>query len=443
MSKSTRPTLRARQRFGKYVIERRLAEGGFATVYQARDTIEGIRVALKIPHGHLMDQETLDLFRREARLVASLEHPHILPIKSADYIENRFVIVTILGQKTLADRLAKRLSLHTALDFAEQMIDAVAYAHERRIVHCDIKPDNFLLFPDNHLRLADFGIAEVVRHTMQGSGAGTLGYVAPEQAMGKTSQKSDVFSLGVTIYEMFSGQLPSWPYDWPPAGFHRVKGRLHPDFIAILQKAMQVAPQKRYPDAGAMLAAFEKVKPRALIVHTNGSLKTGRRKAKSDWRTLQKRQFLRLYRSVLDLQFSCRHCAGPVSEPMRTCPWCGKGREKQEETTKFPQCCPRCHRGMKLDWVYCPWCYGPGFEPATNREYSDKRYVGRCSNKKCPRKQLMPFMRYCPWCQTKVKKPWLIPDPKDRCTGCGWSVVSEFWDYCPWCSKPVIPKQRQ
>ena len=202
--------LRTKTKFGKYLIERKLGEGGFAVVYQAKDTIEGIRVALKIPYANLVTDETLDVFRQEVRLVAKLEHPHIQPLKYADYIDGHFVIVTALGSGTLEDRLEKRLAVKTALGFSDQMLEAVAFAHEHRIVHCDLKPDNFLLFPDNQLRLIDFGIARVAHRTLKGSGAGTVGYVAPEQAMGQPCFQSDVFSLGLMMHRMFSGKLPEW-----------------------------------------------------------------------------------------------------------------------------------------------------------------------------------------------------------------------------------------
>ena len=132
--------LRARQKFGKYQIERRLGEGGFATVYQAMDLIEGIRVALKIPHASVMDDEFLTYFRNEVRLTARLEHPNILPLKNASFINGHFVIVTPLGENSLADRLRCRMSFEKVLDFADQMLQAVAYAHQQRIIHCDIKP---------------------------------------------------------------------------------------------------------------------------------------------------------------------------------------------------------------------------------------------------------------------------------------------------------------
>lgn len=430
--------LRARQRFGKYIIERKIAEGGFAVVYQARDTIEGVRVAIKIPYAHLMNAEALEEFRQEVRLVARLEHPNILPLKYADYIDGKLIIVTGLGKMSLGERIERRLSPRVALDFADQMLSAVAYAHGKRVVHCDIKPDNFLLFEGGNVKLTDFGIARVAQHTLQGSGAGTLGYVAPEQAMGHVSPRSDVFSLGVTFYRMLSGTLPRYPYTWPPAGFDRVRKNINPDLIKVLRRAMEPEARKRFRDAVQMEAAYEQVRSKALKV--TGKAPSGKppgSKVGKDWRTVQRKQFVRLLGAELETHYHCSTCEGPVSESMLGCPWCGKKRPKHEDDTKFPQCCPRCYRGMKLDWAYCPWCYGGGYEVETERQYSDKRYTGKCSNSRCDRKVLMPFMRYCPWCQTKVRRRWQLQHSKQSCRSCGWGVAGEFWTYCPWCTKPL------
>jgi eukaryotic-like serine/threonine-protein kinase len=250
--------LRARQKLGKYRIVRRLGEGGFANVYEAMDTIEGLRVALKIPHDHLVTPSVLGDFRNEVRLTAKLDHPHILPIKDASIIEGRFVIAMPLGERTLHDRLRSRMAIGTALELAEQILEAVAYAHRQRIVHCDIKPENVVLFPDGRLRLTDFGIAKVARNTLRGSGTGTVGFMAPEQAMGKPSLRSDVFSLGLVLYRMLSGHWPEWPFDWPPAGYHRLRGRVHPDMIALLKRAIDPDPRKRFRDADQMHRAFTK-----------------------------------------------------------------------------------------------------------------------------------------------------------------------------------------
>ncbi len=427
--------LRARQRLGKYVIERKLGEGGFAIVFQARDTIEGIRVALKVPYAHLMTKESLEDFRHEVRLAARLDHPNILPLKYADFLNDHFVIVSKLGEGTLETRLQKRVSLETALRFAEQMIAGVAYAHEHRIIHCDIKPDNFVMFPDNHLRLTDFGIARVAQKTLKGSGAGTMGYIAPEQAMGKPSFRSDVFSLGVILYRMFSGQLPEWPYQWPLPGYERLKKRVHPELIALVRKAIEVDTRKRFRDARQMLAAFQKVKS-AAKKHS----RSARRSAAASvpvrtWKTVRHREFQRQFGQILETRHNCNECGGPVSEVMQSCPWCGKIRRKHEGSARFQWQCPRCHRGLKSDWRYCPWCYGPGFEPDTTRQLSDQRYLASCANAGCDRKELMLFMRYCPWCRRRVRRKWKIEGVQDKCPSCGWGVVGSFWTWCPWCGK--------
>jgi serine/threonine-protein kinase len=259
-----RAVFRANRRLDKYRIERKIAEGGFAAVYQALDTIEGVRVALKIPHPHLVSPRVLDAFRREVRLAATLDHPNILPLKNASFIDGHFVIVFALGERTLADRLRSRLSLDTALDYAEQMMEAVAYAHDRRIIHCDIKPENLILFPGNRLRLTDFGIARIVLRTVKASGSGTVGYIAPEQAVGRPSFRSDVFSMGLIIYRMMTGFLPDWPYRWPLPGIERLRRKGHPDFIEWLRKATDPDSRNRFQDARQMLNAYKRLKPRTL-----------------------------------------------------------------------------------------------------------------------------------------------------------------------------------
>lgn len=257
-------TLKVRQKLGKYRIEKRLSEGGFATVYQAFDTIEGQRVALKIPHTHQVDDELLKDFRNEARLAAKLDHPNILAIKDASVIDDYFVISMPLGERTLSDRLQKRLSLTTSLALAEQILEALAYAHEKKIIHCDVKPENMVLFSGNILRLADFGIAKVALKTVRGSGTGTIGYMAPEQAMGKPSPRSDVFSTGLIMYRMLSGVWPEWPYAWPPAGIKKLRHKVHPDFVDFLKKAIDPQPKNRFRDCVQMRNAYLRLKPKVV-----------------------------------------------------------------------------------------------------------------------------------------------------------------------------------
>ena len=260
------PALKARQMLGKYRIRRRIGAGAFATVYEAYDTIEGIPVALKVPHLDELDDESMDLIHREVRLTARLEHENILPLRNAMKIDGHFVIATPLGEQTLTDRLRYRLGPKTAMSYAGQLLDALAYAHEARIIHCDIKPDNVILFPGGEVCLADFGIAKVAlrTRTIMGSGQGTVGYIAPEQAMGKPSFRSDVFSMGLVIYRMFAGELPGWPFDWPLPGAGRLRRAVSRDFINFLRRSIEVRERKRFRDGVQMQKAFEAIAPKAL-----------------------------------------------------------------------------------------------------------------------------------------------------------------------------------
>jgi serine/threonine protein kinase len=256
--------LRVRQKLGKYRIERRLGAGGFACVYQAMDTVQGIRVALKIPHSEYVTEALLSDFRKEIRTTSGLEHTNILMIKDASIIEDRLVVVLPLGIETLQERMSRRFCLETSIDISEQILRATALAHSQNVIHCDIKPENVILFPGNHIRLADFGIAKVSQKTIQGGGTGTVGYMAPEQAMGRPSFRSDVFSLGLIIWRLTAGLWPEWPFEWPFAGHQRLRGRVHPDFVLFMRKAIYLNPRHRYRDAQQMLSAFLRLKCRTL-----------------------------------------------------------------------------------------------------------------------------------------------------------------------------------
>ncbi len=256
--------LKIRQKLGKYRIERRLGSGGFAAVYQAMDTVQGIRVAIKVPHAQYTTEAVLTEFRKEIRTTAPLEHDNILPIKDASIIEDRLVVVFPLGEETLQQRMMRRISLESAFEIAEQILRATAMAHSHKVIHCDIKPENVIVFAGNRVRLADFGIAKVSQKTVQGGGTGTIGYMAPEQAMGKPSFRSDVFSIGLIVWRLLSGEWPEWPFKWPCSGYSKMRGRIHPDFIDFMRRAIDVNPKHRYRDAEVMLSNFLKLKNRTL-----------------------------------------------------------------------------------------------------------------------------------------------------------------------------------
>ena len=255
--------LRVGTRLGKYRLDRRIGSGGFADVYAATDTLLSLKVALKIPNAHWVSEDLVDEFRREAKMLSRLEHPNILPIRDASFIDGQLVIVTPLAKRTLDDRLRKRIRFETAFDYTSQLLAGVAYAHANGVIHCDIKPENVFLFDDDQLRLGDFGIAKAAQKTISGSGTGTLGYMAPEQAMGKPSMRSDVFSIGLIAYRMFSGKWPEYPFEWPFPGAERLRRRVHGDLIAIIRKSLAVKPRERFADAEKMATAWQKSRLKA------------------------------------------------------------------------------------------------------------------------------------------------------------------------------------
>jgi hypothetical protein len=193
----------------------------------------------------------------------------------------------------------------------------------------------------------------------------------------------------------------------------------------MLRKAIRLDPADRYKNAIQMQAAFERLQ--------SGARRQRRTRAKKpvrqgvSWRQMQWREFQRQFRSTLDTRHQCRRCEGPVAESMQACPWCGFDNPARGSASRMPAHCPRCERGVKNDWNYCAWCYGPGFEAETNRFYPDKRYTSRCTNQRC-REPLMPYMRYCPWCRMKVRRPWKIDGSRHRCSACKWGIAKEFWN---------------
>jgi serine/threonine-protein kinase len=354
-------------------------------------------------------------------------------VTNASFIDEHFVIAMELGDESLADRLLRRISTEKALELADQAIAALAFAHENRIIHCDIKPENYIVFPDNQLKLTDFGFAKISLRTLKASGSGTIDYIAPEQAMGRPKFQSDVFSLGLVLYRVFSGKLPEWPFNWPMIGNEKLMLRIGPDLAAVIRKAIRLDPAHRYKDAVQMYAAFRKVKARARLPRRIRAAKTRKRPS---WRRLRWREFQLRFKKTLDTRHDCRHCQGPVAESMQHCPWCGKDNPARHSETKMPATCPRCERGVKTDWHYCAYCYGPGFELETTRRFPDKRYAAKCSNERC-KEPLMPFMRYCPWCRTRVKRAWKLEGSSHKCRSCRSGIAADFWNFCAWCREPV------
>ena len=207
---------------GQYDVERELGRGGMSTVFLARDVKHDRRVALKLLRPDLASVVGSDRFLQEIKLTASLNHPHILPLLDSGAIDGLvYYVMPFVTGGSLRGRLepGEPFDLQDAMRHTRQVASALDYAHRAGVVHRDIKPEN-ILFSEGLAVVADFGVAKAVstvdRQTLTRSGfpVGTLGYMSPEQAAGRTDldERTDVFSLACVVYEMLVGDTPSgWP----------------------------------------------------------------------------------------------------------------------------------------------------------------------------------------------------------------------------------------
>jgi serine/threonine-protein kinase len=209
-------TLVGMQLSGRYRLDAQIGAGGMSTVYKAFDVNLERRVAIKLLHREMSaDSDQLERFRREARAVAQLSHPHIVGVIDAGEDENRpYIVFEYVEGETLKDRIRRlgRLPVDEALAYAIEIARALGCAHSHDIVHRDVKPQNVLIDPEGSAKVTDFGIARSLRDdglTADGRVLGTTDYVSPEQALGHdVDGQSDIYSLGIVLYEMLTGDVP-------------------------------------------------------------------------------------------------------------------------------------------------------------------------------------------------------------------------------------------
>ena len=201
------------QTISHYKILEKLGEGGMGVVYKAQDTTLDRFVALKFLPAHLAaSEQDKARFMQEARAAATLDHPNICTIHSIEEHEGQlFIAMQFVDGELLRNRMSG-ISAKQAIEIGMQVAEGLAAAHEKGIVHRDVKPENIMVRKDGIVQIMDFGLAKlkgVSRLTKEGSTVGTAGYMSPEQVQGQDADhRSDIFSLGVLLYEMFTGQLP-------------------------------------------------------------------------------------------------------------------------------------------------------------------------------------------------------------------------------------------
>ena len=255
----------ARRSLGKFELIEMVGSGAFGTVYKARDPQLDRTVAIKVPRsGHLADRADLDRFLREARSVARLRHPAIVPVHEVGQLEDvPYLVSEFVQGLTLSDVLsARRLLPREAAALVAAVADALQYAHEQGVIHRDVTPSNILLDEAGRPHLMDFGLARRdagdVTMTTDGQVLGTPAYMSPEQARGeghRVDGRSDLYSLGVVLYQMLTGELPfrGTPrmllhqvlHDEPKPP-RRLNDRIPRDLETICLKAMAKEPARRY-----------------------------------------------------------------------------------------------------------------------------------------------------------------------------------------------------
>jgi serine/threonine protein kinase len=264
------------KQFGSYQIVAPLGEGGMAAVYKAYQPAMDRFVAIKVLPRHMSSsEEFLARFQREARLVAQLQHPHILPV--FDYGEAEgypYIVMPFIVSGTLADILrSHRVSLAEARRIISQIGDALSYAHARGMIHRDIKPSNILIDERGNCLLTDFGLARMTeakeKITSSGAIMGTPAYMSPEQGTGaSTDQRSDLYSLGIILYEMLTGRVPYTAETPIAVVFKHVQDPL-PDarkfnpnlsdaLELVLLKSLAKNPEERYQTTDVFVQAVQR-----------------------------------------------------------------------------------------------------------------------------------------------------------------------------------------
>ena len=260
----------------RYEIVEVVGTGGMSTVYKAKDLRLQRCVALKVLKSEFSnDMNFVSKFRVEAQASAALSHPNIVNVYDVCEDDGKyFIVMELVEGITLKDfiRQKGRLDMNTAIDFSIQIASGLAAAHENHVIHRDIKPQNIIVGSNGALKVTDFGIAKAATsNTMSTTNMGSVHYISPEQARGGYSdERSDIYSLGITMYEMVTGRVPFEGDTNVSIALMHIQNeiipptRLYPDIYSslekVIMKAVQKKPERRYLTANALIADLNRVK---------------------------------------------------------------------------------------------------------------------------------------------------------------------------------------
>jgi serine/threonine protein kinase len=328
------------QTLGKYRIIEPIGSGGFGTVYLAEDTWIDKRVALKVPHRQTLDFGEL---LREPRLLATLNHPNIVTVVTAEKQDGVFFIVMeYVPGETLETIIIERgpLDINLALDYTCQIVNAVDHAHKQNVIHRDLRPANVFVTERGLLKVGDFGTSRFLELAAHGTTViGSPPYMAPEQFDGRAVFASDLYSIGVTMYQMMTGQLP---YDMPaPSELDKLRtgelissARLKnpaipPAIDQVILRALRPEISERYQRAEEILedilaARRDLIKrpaptPAAAASRTTPAVTPVARPAAAS-APARARQT-----TVVANRF-CWHCRKPLPARAGRCPFCGENQ---------------------------------------------------------------------------------------------------------------------
>jgi tRNA A-37 threonylcarbamoyl transferase component Bud32 len=260
----------------RYELEEVVGHGGMSTVYKAHDSLLERNVALKVLHQQYNeDEDFVERFKREARSVAQLQHPNIVTVIDRGEEDGRqYIVFEFIDGENLKELVVRkgRLDLRDALEIAHEIARGLAFAHDHGLVHRDVKPQNVLLNGDGRAKVTDFGIARSldVDHgvTQTGTILGTSNYIAPEQASGQpVDAHTDVYSLGIVLYEMLTGELPFPGESFvaiamkhiqePSPNVLDVRGDIPLRVAEMIDRALEKDPEQRFPTMDAFAAEIE------------------------------------------------------------------------------------------------------------------------------------------------------------------------------------------